>query len=289
MSAAFPIVDPHQHFWDLGRNYHPWLADPEPPAFRYGDTRPLRRNYLPPDYRRDAGANEIVMTVHMEAEFDPARPVAETEWLEEIAAAHALPTACVAQAWLDRDDAAEVLAAQAAHSLVRGIRHKPAPGQMASAAWRRGYALLERHRLSFDLQAPWSFLAEAADLATSFPRTAIIINHTGLPADRSEAGLAGWRRALHTVAECSNVALKISGLGLPGRKWTLAENGPVIRDAIGIFGYARCMFASNFPVDGLCATFAEIFTGFRQAVADLPPAQQRALFHDNAVRIYRLG
>jgi predicted TIM-barrel fold metal-dependent hydrolase len=289
MSAAFPIVDAHQHFWDLGRNYHPWLADPQPPPFRYGDTRPLRRNYLPADYRRDAAGHEIVMTVHIEAELDPRRPVAETEWLEALAAREGLPSACVAQAWLDRDDAAEVLAAQAAHRLVRGIRHKPAPGQMASAAWRRGYALLERHGLSFDLQAPWAYLAEAAELATAFPRTTIIVNHTGLPADRSEAGLAGWRRALGILAECPNVALKISGLGLPGRRWTLAENGFVIRDAIAIFGAARCLFASNFPVDGLCATFDEIFAGFRAAVADLPPTQQRALFHDNAVRIYRLA
>jgi predicted TIM-barrel fold metal-dependent hydrolase len=288
MSAVFPIVDAHQHFWDLGRNYHPWLCDPELPPFRYGDTQSLRRNYLPPDYRRDAGAHEIVMTVHIEAEFDSARPVAETAWLEEIAAAHGLPTACVAQAQLDRDDAADVLAAQAAHRLVRGIRHKPAPGQMASAAWRRGYALLEKHGLTFDLQAPWSILAEAAALATAFPKTPIIINHTGLPADRSETGLAGWRHALRTVADCPNVALKISGIGLAGRKWTLAENGPVIRAAIDIFGPGRCMFASNFPVDGLCATFDEIFAGFRQAVADLPRTEQRALFHENAVRIYRL-
>lgn len=251
MSGAFPIVDAHQHFWDLRRNYHPWLCDPEPPPFRYGDTRPLRRNYLPPDYRRDAGAHEIVMTVHIEAEFDPSHPVAETEWLEALAAVHGLPTACVAQAWLDREDAAEVLAAQAAHRFVRGIRHKPASGQMASAAWRRGYALLTVHGLSFDLQAPWPLLVEAAELATAFPKTQIIINHTGLPADRSEEGIAGWRRALRTVAACPNVALKISGLGLPGWKWSLAENGPVIRDAIGIFGAARCMFASNFPVDGL--------------------------------------
>jgi predicted TIM-barrel fold metal-dependent hydrolase len=289
MSGAFPIVDAHQHFWDLGRNYHPWLCEPEPPPFRYGDTRPLRRDYLPPDYRRDAGAHDVVMTVHIEAEFDPSQPVAETEWLGEVAAAHGLPTACVAQAWLDREDAAEVLAAQGSHRLVRGIRHKPAPGQMASAAWRRGYALLGAHGLSFDLQAPWPLLAEAAALATAFPKTRIIINHTGLPADRSEEGIAGWRRALRTVAACPNVALKISGLGLPGRKWSLAENGPVIRDAIEIFGAARCMFASNFPVDGLCATFDEIFSGFRQAVTDLPMAQQRALFHDNAVRLYRLA
>jgi predicted TIM-barrel fold metal-dependent hydrolase len=289
MTGRFPIVDAHQHFWDLRRNDYPWLAEPEPPPFRYGDTRPLRRDYLPADYRRDARGHDIVMTVHMEAEFDPARPVEETRWLTTLAAAEGLPSACVAQARLDRDDVAAILAAQAAHPLVRGIRYKPAPGAMREPRWRAGYALLERHGLSFDLQAPWQDLADAAALATAFPRTPMILDHTGLPADRSEAGLAGWRGALRALAACPNAALKISGLGLPGRAWTLADNGPVIRDAIAIFGAERCMFASNFPVDGLCAAFGTIYDGFRAAVADLPAAQQRALFHDNAVRIYRLA
>ena len=43
----FPIVDPHQHFWDLGRNYYPWLGDPKPIPFRYGDYTALKRNYMP--------------------------------------------------------------------------------------------------------------------------------------------------------------------------------------------------------------------------------------------------
>ena len=49
------------------------------------------------------------------------------------------------------------------------------------------------------------------------------------------------------------------------------------------------MFASNFPVDGLCADFDTIFAGFKTIVGDFSAADQRRLFHDNAVRIYRLG
>ena len=93
---------------------------------------------------------------------------------------------------------------------------------------------------------------------------------------------------MRRIAACPNAALKISGLGRPGLPWTVAANGPVIRDAIAIFGVERCLFASNFPVDGLAGTFAEIFTGFAQAVADRPREERRKLFHDNAVRIYRL-
>ena len=57
---------------------------------------------------------------------------------------------------------------------------------------------------------------------------------------------------------------------------------------IELFGADRCMFASNFPVDSLCASFTTIFDGFRAIVADLPPEDQRALFRDNALRIYAI-
>jgi predicted TIM-barrel fold metal-dependent hydrolase len=294
------IVDPHQHFWDLSRNDHPWLCDPRPVPFRYGDYSALRHSYLPPDYRRDSAAFNVVKTVHIEAEWDPARPVAETVWLESLAAEHELPTACIGQAWLDRDDAAEVLAAQAARPLVRGIRHKPrsasspvgarrgARGSMDDERWRRGYALLERHGLSFDLQTPWWHLDAAADLARDFPRTQVVVNHTGLPGDRSPGGLAGWRVALERVASVPNVALKISGIGRPGLPWSVEENGPVVRDAISIMGVERCMFASNFPVDGLVGSFFDIYSGYAAIVADFAAGDRARLFHDNAVRIYRL-
>jgi predicted TIM-barrel fold metal-dependent hydrolase len=294
------IVDAHQHFWDLQRNYHPWLCDPEPIPFRYGDYGALRRSYLPPDYRRDSAGFEVAKTIHVEAEWDPNAPIAETRWLETVAAEHGLPSACVAQAWLDRDDVEEVLAAQGARPLVRGIRHKPrsaaAPGEarrgeagsMDDPKWRRGYALLERHGLSFDLQTPWWHLDAASDLARDFPATQIVINHTALPSDRSAEGLAGWRKGLETAAACPNVALKISGLGRPGLPWTMEANGPVIRDAIAIFSADRCLFASNYPVDSLAGSFRDIFSGFSAAVADRSDAERRKLFHDNAIRIYRL-
>ncbi len=239
-------------------------------------------------------------TVHIEAEFDPADPVGETDWLAELAAREGLPTVCVAQARLDREDAGEVLAAQAARTLARGVRHKPAadaspaearrgrPGSMDCPAWRRGYALLERHGLSFDLQTPWWHLDAAAELARDFPPTQIVINHTGLPADRSAEGLAAWRKALETVSVSENVALKISGLGRPGQEWTYEANGPVIRDAIAVFGPQRCLFASNFPVDGLIGRYDAIVDGFLRAIEDRPELEQRMLLADNARRIYRM-
>ena len=295
-----PFVDAHQHFWDLERHYYPWLCDPEPIPFRYGDYSALRRSYLPQDYRCDTRAWRIVKTVHVEAEWDRGEPVAETRWLETVSERHGLPTACVAYCALDRPDAEGVLAAQSASPLVRGIRHKPQtaslpreakrgkPGSMDDPAWRRGYALLARHGLSFDLQTAWWHLDAAAELARDFPDTQIVINHTALPADRSAEGLCAWRRAVERVAQAPNVAIKISGLGHPPAPWTAEANNPIIRDAVAVFGADRAMFASNYPVDSLVATFDAIVSGFLSATGHLSAEDRLKLRCDTAARIYRL-
>lgn len=299
-SRLLPIVDAHHHFWDLGLRAHPWLVDGPMIAFRYGDYSAIRRTYLPDDYRRDTRAFSVAKTIYVEAEWNPSDPIGETRWVHETAARAGLPSAMVAQAWLDRADVAEVLAKQAAFPLVRSVRHKPkaatrredarrgAPGSMDCPRWRQGFALLERHKLHFDLQTPWWHFDAAADLARDFPATTIVVNHTGLPADRSEAGLCGWRSAMERLADAPNVMLKISGLGVPGRRWTPGLQAPVVRDAIRIFGVERCMFASNFPVDSLVATFEEIYNGFLAITRDLPDDARRRLLHDNAARVYRV-
>ena len=288
------IIDAHQHFWDPVANYHPWLRDEPPIPFRYGDYRAIRRPYLPDDYRRDAGAIAIDGSVYVETEWDPRDPIGETRYVESLRARTGLPSVAVAQAWLDRPDAEDLLARQAAFPFVRSVRHKPranaapggSPGGMADAAWRRGYAALSRNGLRFDLQTPWWHLREAARLATDYPATQVILNHTGLPADRTEGGLAGWSGAMHELAACPNVAVKISGLGQRGSPWTVDANRDIVLTTIDAFGADRCMFASNFPVDSLCASFPTIFAGFRAMVRDFTAGEQRALFRDNAIRIY---
>ena len=288
MSADFPIVDAHQHFWDPRVNYHPWLCDETPIAFRYGDYPALREPYLPADYFADARAHAVVKTVYVETEWDPRDPVGEMAYVAQLRRDTGFPTVAVAQAWLDREDVATLLERQAAFAFVRGVRHKPRPGAMRAARWRAGYALLARFGLRFDLQAPWTELADAAALARAFPDTRIVLNHAGLPADRSPAGVAGWRRALRRLAECPNAAIKISGIGVPGERWTPELNRDVVLAAIEIFGVRRAMFASNFPVDRLCASFDEIYGGWREITKGFSALEQRALFHDNAVRIYAM-
>jgi len=294
---TIPVIDAHQHFWDPVANYHPWLCDEPPIPFRYGDYSALRRPYLPQAYLKDAQAYRVAGTVYVEAEWKPGEAIPEMRYIDRLRAETGYPSVAVAQAWLDRPDAGQQLAQLAAFSFVRGIRHKPranglasdtGPGGMADAAWRRGFSQLAAHGLRFDLQTPWWHLHEAAALARDFPATQIILNHTGLPADRSPDGLSGWRAAMRQVAACPNVAVKISGLGVPGQAWTAQSNRDIVLAAIDTFGVDRCMFASNFPVDSLCARFDEIFDGFARIVQGFSKDDRRKLFHDNAARIYEI-
>lgn len=290
------IVDPHHHFWDPEANYHPWLRDTPIIPFRYGDYSAIRRRFMPAEYDAASAGWDVAASVTVEGEWDPADPTGEARWMQALADRCGRPAAHVAQIWLDRPDLDAVLEAYDALPIVRSVRHKPranpAPGQgsggMLDPAFRRGFAELARHGLAFDLQTPWQHLDEAFSLR-SVGDAPIILDHAGLPSDRSPEALAGWRAAVTRFAELSSSAVKISGLGLPGRPWRIEDNRDIIRILVDTFGPDRAMFASNFPVDGLCGDFDTIFSGFYAATADYSARDRTALFRETAIRTYGLN
>jgi len=297
-----PIIDAHHHLWQLsgGPLYYPWLQDPQPHEFFLGDYSSLKRDYLPPDYRRDAAAHNVVKTVHVEAECRRDQQVAETRWLTELNALYGMPNAIVAHAWFHTADAEQILAQQKAFPLVRGIRSKPvtsrspgesvtgAAGSMQDPKWLAGLRLLRKFDLSWDLRVPTWHLEEAAQVVRANPDIPVALNHTGFPWDRSEAGLDLWRRGMKALAASEQVCCKLSCLCLQQGPWDYEDNRQIVLEAIEIFGIERCMFASNFPVDGLRVSYERMFADFKRMTAELSASDRRKLFHDNAARFYRL-
>jgi len=274
------IADAHLHLWDAQAYDYPWLRD-RPVAFRYGDYSALPRRYLAEDYRRDSARWHVARGVHIEAEWAPSDPTGEMDFIAGLRRESGFPSVAVAQAWLDRDDCAAVLEAHAMHPFVRGVRHKPQPGMMDDARWRAGYRRLAGLHLHFELQAPWRQLDEAKRLARDYPDTTIVLNHAGLPLMPE---MAAWRSAMAQLAQCENVMVKISGFGNLDAAAKRAASLAVIE----LFGTQRAMFASNYPVDSLRDSFDAIYGGFDAATRDFSPAERANLFHDNAVRIYRM-
>lgn len=299
MPVPIPTIDAHHHLWDLAANRYPWLTGP-PVAAHFGPYDRIRKNYLIGDYLADVRGQSIVKSVHVEAGCDPADPVAETRWLQVVADTHGFPHGIVTYADLSTPDARAALEGHCAHRNVRGVRvmmrrlgelaRRKVSGDslMTDPAWRRGFALLREFHLSFDLQAPPPLMAEAADLAAAFPDIQFLLTHAGLPLDRSEEGMAAWRRGMALLAERPNVAVKISGLPMTDWHWSTDSLRPIVLQAIDLFGVDRAMFGSNFPVDKLFSDFDTLFDVYRAIVAGFTAEERQKLFHDNAERLYRL-
>jgi predicted TIM-barrel fold metal-dependent hydrolase len=297
---AGPIVDAHHHLWDLGLGRHPWLAATAGERGGLGELGPLRRNYLPQDYSRDAARHNVVATVHVEAGWASDDCVGETRWLETLDKSRGVAARYVVHVPLASPEAPALIEAQAGFDRTVGVRDilswDPDParrfaardGIMDEPAWRAGLALLGAHRLAFDLMVFPRQLADAARLAAAFPDQQFVLNHCGSPIDRDADGMLLWREGLRNLARHENVAIKISDLVAYDHHWTLDSLGPVVLHCIDCFGSGRAMFGSDFPVAGLHASFDDIYDGFKTIAADLSADEQTALFFGNAKRIYRL-
>ncbi|SCB58279.1 Predicted metal-dependent hydrolase, TIM-barrel fold [Rhizobium aethiopicum] len=298
-----PVIDPHHHLWDLGLQRHPWLqkARETGEGMVFGSLAPILRDYGIDDYRADAAHQNVVATVHVEAGWSAAYPLEESRWLDGLDRSSGVAHRYVAGIALDRPDAPRLIEAEAENPNVVGIRdilswHADAaksfasrPDRMSDPAWRAGLAQATRLGLVFDLMLyPWQ-MAEALELVQAFPETLFVLNHGGSPVDRTQEGMALWRRGLRALGREPNVRLKISDLVAYDHAWTLESLRPVIEHCLDCFGPARSMFASDFPVAGLHASFDEVYEVFRTVAGGLSLDEQRAVFLATANDTYRLG
>lgn len=292
------IIDAHHHLWDLSANHYPWLLDPKTPRL-YGDHSPICRDYLISDYLRDIAHQPIVKSVHVQADHDFGDPVRETRWLQSIADQNGFPHAIVAWADLSAANAATILERHCDSPNMRGIRQalngivtNPArhPNLLADPVWIANIGLLKEFNLSFDLQLFASQMADAAAIIRRHPGVQFILCHLGLPMDVATAqGREQWRSGMRLLAQLPNVAVKISGFGMFDRAWTADSIRPLVLDTIDIFGAERSMFGSNFPVDGMMASYDRIWNAFKTLTVSFSDSERRRLYHDNAAGFYRIA
>jgi predicted TIM-barrel fold metal-dependent hydrolase len=195
---------------------------------------------------------------------------------------------------------------QAGDGRYRGVRSHPAGG-LLDKEFRTGFKWLHKLGLPFDALVLEPQLPDLIDLARAFPDTQIILNHVGIlpgvasQASQREERFPVWRGNIRTLSACSNVVVKLGGLGmpLPGFKSFMStprftseqlaeEWKPYIDTCIEAFGANRCMFESNFPVDSGTCTYPVLWNAFKRLAAGASTAEKTALFSGTASRIYRL-
>lgn len=295
-----PFVDPHVHLWNLSHIRYPWLMPPFGDDGPNGSVEPIASDYGLDDYLVDAGDWDVRGIVHIDAGAHPDDALRETEWLQALADQRRMPNGIIAFAALESPTLEGLLGAHVAHPNVRGIRHivnwHPDPKRSyspaditTSDAWMRGFGLLAKYGLSFDLQAYPGQLAHLAGLIAKHPDIQVIVDHAGMAIPGDEDGWAVWRNGMAALAALPNVAVKISGMGFTWRPWDLDRARPYVLETIELFGTDRAMFASNFPTDKLFGSFDRHLGAYDAITFDFSADERAALFAGNANRLYRLG
>lgn len=292
-----PAIDTHHHIWL--RKDVAWLADPPIPRM-FGDYFGIRRDYPVEEWINDIVPQGVSKSVHVTAMWGPGRALDETRWLQATADKHGFPHGIVCNVDLADANAEAVLKAQKQFPNLRVVRQMlywdsptvrqavPRPDYCNAPDFRRGFALLEKHDLSFELQVYAGQATYAAELVKAFHNVRMILVHAGMLTERTPQAIEQWRGALTTLAAFPNVHVKLSGLGMYSQGITLPQARQVIRDAIQIFGIERTIYGSNFPLEKLHMSYADFFGIYRTVLAEYTEAEQRAVLHDNAAKFYRL-
>jgi predicted TIM-barrel fold metal-dependent hydrolase len=280
---SFPIVDTHQHLWDLKKFRLKWLAK--------GSA--LDRNFLPADYAAASKGLGIVQAVYLEVDVDPAQQQAEADAVVALCKkGDSVTRAAVISGRPAADGFAKYIRPFKGSAHVKGLRqvlHGPSTpaGYCLDRKFVAGIRLLGELGLHFELCMRHAELPDAVKLVDACPGTRFVLDHCGNPdLVRHEK----WKKDLAELARRKNVVVKVSGIVASARpgKWKADDLAPVVKHTLSTFGPDRVMFGGDWPVCLLAATLAQWVGALKQIVADRPAEQQRKLFHDNAVRFYGL-
>ena len=297
MSKTSGIIDAHHHIWrqaDL-----PWLLGPMQPRI-FGPYESIRRDYLIEEFLSDVTAEGIEKSVYVQANWAPNWFVDEATWVQSIANASGWPHGIVGFADFTTHDVRPDLDRLAALPLMRGLRqqfhwHENAMFRFAPRAdqliedkvieniWR-----LADYEWSFELQVFSGQMKDAAKLAKACPNVTFVLQHAGMLEDLSDVGRAKWKDGMGLLAAQPNVVSKLSGFGTFIHKNDPDHIEGLVKQTVKLFGAERCLFGSNFPIEKIWTSYADLISAYQHASKGFSKKDQAAIFHDTAARVYRL-
>jgi len=170
-----------------------------------------------------------------------------------------------------------------------------------------GAKCIQNANLSLDFWIYHTQLNEMEKIARALPELTIILNHIGGPIHLGEyegkqaATHREWRSAMMRLSRIPNINVKLGGLGMavngakfhnnkfPPNSVQLSDVWkPWIYETIDMFGFDRCMFESNFPVDKGSCSYGALWNAFKILAKDMSDDEINKLFSKNAAKIYKI-
>jgi len=278
------IIDTHQHLWDPERFTYAWLQ-PFPT---------LNRPFRMPDYLAATRGLDIEKSVHVEADVDQPLMLAETRHILALADQPGNPLeGVVACARPENSSFRDYIDRIAGHPKLKGIRrilHTQPDALAQGKLFVENVHSLANYGLSFDICVLARQLPLAIGLVRQCPDVNFILDHCGVPQVK-EKSLDPWRKHIRDISEFPGVTCKISGLVAYAdpEHWTSEDLRPFIAHVLECFGWDRVMFGGDWPVCTLSSTYARWVETLVALTAGAGDANQKKLFRDNAMRVYRLS
>lgn len=272
-------IDAHFHCWQLDRNDYGWLT----PALA-----PIYRDVTIDDWSTQAAPHGVTGGVLVQA----APTEAETVFLLQQADRH--PEVLAVVGWVDllASDAPARIEALARHPQLKGLRPMlqdiADPGWILQSALEPALQAMADHGLVFDALVKSVHLPHIQTLARRYPALRIVIDHAAKP-DIAAGQWQPWADAMQHIAGETAAFCKLSGLLTEAgsspqpdasRRWA----GHVL----AVFGPARVVWGSDWPVLELAASYADWHAESQQLLAQLGDDERGAVLGGNARRLYSL-
>jgi L-fuconolactonase len=271
------MIDTHQHYWDLSRFTYRWIQP---------DTI-LARNYHPDDALPLMQTASVRQCVTVEAGADQAE---ELVWLLELAAAHDHIAGVVGCINLTGDVSATLAALPAQHQQwLKGVRINIMDPAADYSRLDNGLQALAAQQLTCDLLMRPAALPQAAALIQAHPNVMFILDHFA-GGRITPGGHTAWQQAVAPLADLPNTVLKVSGY------LTAADPMPPTLDtlnayfdcALALFGTARLMYGSDWPVCLSGGSYQASVDNLKSLIGALSPDEQADITERTAIKTYRL-
>ena len=291
--ASMPIIDTHQHLWDLSMLDLRWLSPP------------IDRSFLMDDYLEAIAGQNVVKAIYMEVGAPPEQRKLEADWALELCRDPENSTVAAVIAKDPRDENfGEYMGSFEGSPYIKGIRHFfQATAEITDQKVIDNIRLLGDMGFSFDLGLPPRWLAAGSRLVDQCPGTPFVLNHCGSAdpvaffpegRERPREPLHDrdlWMREIEQMARRSNVICKISGIvsRVPEYPLTAEDLSPIINHCLDRFGPDRVVFAGDWPVVLRNMSLSKWILTLKEVVASRSDEERRKLFHDNAEIFYGLS